>query len=259
MKQQSDILTGLIRHGFFTREGGVSSGLYAGLNCGLGSADDQALVTENRIRAATDLGVPLARLKTPYQIHSPDVAVLEAPPDQNDRPQADAFVTRVPGLAIGIVTADCVPVLLHDEANSTIGALHAGWKGTLAGIVQNTVAAIQSLAEEKARVSAAIGPCIAQASYEVGPEVRAAFEADHQRWLSYFRPSDRPDHYRFDLGGIVAALLDTAGVDKIDRIDHDTYALEALYYSYRRATHRGERDYGRQLSAIVLEGDADPC
>ncbi|TDI59819.1 MAG: peptidoglycan editing factor PgeF [Alphaproteobacteria bacterium] len=258
MKQKSDVLTGPVQHGFFTRAGGVSSGIYAGLNCGLGSDDNQDLVIENRRRVAASLGVPLAHLVTPFQIHSPDVVIMDAIVGTDDRPHADALVTQVPGLALGIVTADCVPVLLHDQSNSTVAALHAGWKGTLAGIVQNTIAAMQSLANEQSIICAAIGPCIAQPSYEVGPEVLAAFTAEDNSWSSYFKPSDRPDHYRFDLGGAVTALLDRSGVASIDRINHDTYAREAQYYSYRRTTHRGESDCGRQLSAIVLEGDADP-
>ncbi len=258
MKQQSDTLSNGIRHGFFTREGGVSTGIYSGLNCGLGSSDDPALVQKNRSRVAQDLGVSQHNLVTPYQTHSPDVAVVDASFDTSNRPQADAMVTQMPGRAIGIVTADCVPVLLHDPTSGTIGALHAGWKGTLSGIVQNTVATMVQMAGTQAFICAAIGPCIAQQSYEVGPEVLSAFLADDTGWANYFVPSDRRDHHRFDLGGVVENLLDKAGVARIDRIDHDTYVLEALYYSYRRATHRTESDYGRQLSAIVLEGEGDP-
>ena len=257
MMVQSTLLAGNIRHGFFTRDGGVSAGIYAGLNCGIGSADDQELVAENRRRATAAVGTTPDDLVTPYQTHSTDVAIItEKTPGQ--RPDADALVTQMPGIALGIVTADCVPILFHDPASGTIAAVHAGWKGTLGGIINNTIDTMVALGAQAPSIRAAIGPCIAQASYEIGPEVHDAFTRIDASDGQFFTPSDREGHFQFDLGGVVAKRLAQAGLDKIDRLPHDTYAEEALFYSYRRATHRGESEYGRQLSAIVLESTAAP-
>lgn len=240
-----------IRHAFFTRHGGVSGGLYAGLNVGLGSGDERSHVEENRARIARWMGVAPDRLVSPYQVHSPDVVTVEAP-FEGERPQADAIVTATPGLAIGVVTADCGPVLFADTSARIIGAAHAGWKGALTGVLENTIAAMEALGASRARITAVLGPSISQASYEVGPEfVERALAADpaNGRW---FIPSARPGHAMFDLQGYTVARLARAGVSA-SMTGHCTYADEPAFFSYRRTTHRAEPDYGRQISAIVLE------
>jgi polyphenol oxidase len=246
-------LAGAARHGFFTREGGVSDGLYASLNCGTGSDDIPAHVAENRGRAASSLGVHVDRLVTPYQVHSADVAVVDRDWKMGSRPEVDALVTREAGIALGVVTADCVPVMLYDQTQQVVAALHAGWKGTLAGIVSNTVAAMVSLGATPGTISAAVGPCIAQPSYEVGDELFQAFTSANPEWTSFFVTSDREGHHRFDLGGVVSACLGASDISDIDLMQHDTYADESRFFSFRRTTHRHEPYYGRQLSAIVLE------
>jgi len=246
-------LVGAERHGFFTREDGVSDGLYASLNCGSGSDDNPAHVEENRQRAALALGVTGDQLITPYQVHSADVAVVGPDWQLGHRPKVDALVTRESGIALGVVTADCVPVILYDQAHQVAGVLHAGWKGTLAGIVGNTVEAMVSLGATPGAINAAIGPCIAQPSYEVGDEIFQAFTRVNSEWGTYFVDSGREGHHRFDLAGVVASCLTTADISLIDQLQHDTYADEARFFSFRRTTHRHEADYGRQLSAIVLE------
>ncbi len=242
-----------IRHGFLTRQGGVSEGLFAGLNCGYGSGDDNDRVRENRVRAAARLGVGEADIATLHQVHSADVVEVQAPWPLDRRPRADAMVSVTPGLALGILTADCVPVLFADAEAGVIGAAHAGWKGALAGVVGATIDAMQGLGAKPARIVAAIGPCIRQASYEVGPELRDAFVADDGANEVYFAPSDRAGHFMFDLAGYVMAAAQAAGSAVVDDVALDTYADEALFYSYRRATHRREPDYGRGLSLISLE------
>lgn len=240
-----------ISHAFFSREGGVSGGIYASLNGGQGSEDDAGRVHENRSRMAAALGVEPERLITAYQIHSPDVVVAEAPWTRETRPQADAIVTRVPGLAIGISTADCGPVLLADPRARVIGAAHAGWKGALTGVVDATVAAMERLGAERSRMVAAIGPMIRQPSYEVGPELVARFQASDENNERFFAPSTREGHAMFDLAGYVASRLDRAGIERVEDLGLCTYA-DPRFFSYRRATHRGEPDYGRHISAIAL-------
>jgi YfiH family protein len=240
-----------IRHAFFTRGGGVSGGLYASLNGGQGSDDRPEHVDENRARMAAALGVRPDRFITAYQIHSPDVVIAEEPWTRTTRPKADAIVTRVPGLAVGVSTADCGPVLLADPAARVIGAAHAGWKGALTGVIEATIAAMEQLGAARARITAAIGPTIRQASYEVGPEFRARFraaDADNER---FFVASPREDHAMFDLPGYITARLARAGIDRIEDVGHCTYADER-FFSYRRATHRAEPDYGRHINAIAL-------
>jgi len=241
-----------LRHAFFTRAGGVSEGIYAGLNGGTGSNDDPACVAENRRRMAVALGVAPERFLTVYQVHSPDVAVAETPWDAAARPKADAIVTATPGLAIGVTAADCGPVLFADPAAAVIGAAHAGWKGALTGVLESTVAAMERLGAARGRIVAAIGPLIRQPSYEVGAEFVARFtdaDAGHAR---FFIPSARPDHAMFDLGGFIRMRLEAAGVGMIDDLGLDTYPDER-FFSYRRTTHRAEPDYGRHVHAIVLE------
>lgn len=238
-----------IPHGFLGREGGVSQGAVAGLNVGLGSDDDPQSVAENR-RRAVEAVAPGARLVTAYQVHSPDAVTADAWPDA-ERPRADALVTDRPGLALGIVTADCAPVLLADAAAGVVGAAHAGWKGAFTGVVENTVAAMERLGADRARIAAAIGPAIARRSYEVDEAFFRRFaEADAE--TERFFALGRPGHWQFDLEGFVAHRLAEAGLTRIEALGLDTYADETRFYSYRRATHRGDPDYGRQISIIAL-------
>lgn len=241
-----------VRHAFFTREGGVSQGLYASLNGGVGSNDDAAHVAENRARMATALGVAPGALVTPYQVHSADVAVAEAPWTPAERPRADAVVTRVPGLAIGVSTADCGPVLLADPSARVVAAAHAGWRGALAGVTDAAIAAMERLGAERSRIVAAIGPMIRQPSYEVGPELIEQFLAADAANSRFFAPAARAGHAMFDLAGYVAARLGAAGITHVEDLGRCTYAEPALFYSFRRTTHRGEPDYGRHINAIAL-------
>jgi len=252
--QAPSLATPRIAHGFFGRTGGVSTGIYESLNCGFsrlaGEKDGWAAVVENRRRVAEALGGP--QIVTLSQIHSPQVVTVTAPWALADSPQADAMVTTMPGIALGILTADCAPVLFADAQARVIGAAHAGWKGALGGVLEATLAAMEALGAQRARIAAAIGPCIAQASYEVGPEFRAQFVAADAANARFFVPSDRAGHHRFDLEGFVADRLARAGVDKIEALAACTYGRAADFFSFRRATHRNEPDYGREISAIVL-------
>lgn len=241
-----------IRHGFFTRAGGVSGGIYASLNCGFGSGDVPADIAENRRRAAGALALEPDRLVTCHQVHSPTVARVDAPWPHDRRPRADAMVTCRTGIALGILTADCAPVLLADPAAGVIGAAHAGWRGALGGVLDATVAAMRELGATTAGISAAIGPCIAQTSYEVGPEFPVPFLAESAGHACFFAAAARPGHFRFDLAAYVAARLGRLGIGRIDRAAADTAAEPDRFFSYRRACLSGEPDYGRQLSAIAL-------
>ena len=241
-----------IRHGFFTREGGVSEGIYASLNGGVGSNDDRDRVAENRARMATALGVAPAALATPYQIHSADVVVADAPWTHEARPRADAVVTRAPGLAIGISTADCGPVLFADADARVIGAAHAGWRGALAGVTDATIAAMERLGAERRRIVAALGPMISQPNYEVGDELVARFVAADPGNARFFRSASRAGHALFDLPGYIAARLAAAGIAGIEDLDRCTYVDPQRFFSFRRTTHRGEPDYGRHVNAIAL-------
>jgi len=246
---QSDILNAdPVRHAFFTREGGVSEGLYESLNCGPGSKDAPESVVENRRRCAEHLGAPVWRLQTLYQVHSPVCIRLTEP--LTERPQADAMVTDRPGLAIGVLTADCAPILFADVEAGVIGAAHAGWKGALGGVAESTLAEMEALGAQRARIRAAVGPAIAQASYEVGPEFRDTFIGEMEAWDRFFE-AGQGDRALFDLTGYVRHRLRRAGIADPDILPVDTYA-DARFFSYRRATHRKEPDYGRQLSAIML-------
>jgi YfiH family protein len=241
-----------VRHGFFTRSGGVSSGIYASLNGGLGSNDAGENVQENRARMAAALGVRPGCFVTCYQIHSPEVVVAEAPWTREDAPRADAVVTRVPGLAVGVTTADCGPVLLADAEAGVVGAAHAGWKGALAGVVETTLAAMERLGARRAHIAAALGPMIRQPSYEVGAELAERFCAADADNVAFFRPAERAGHQMFDLPGYIAARLAAAGVSMVEDTGHCTYADAERFFSYRRSTHRGETDYGRHVNAITL-------
>ena len=241
---------GEIPHGFLGRRGGVSSGIHAGLNVGWGSDDERAAIAENR-RRATDAVLPGAALVTVHQVHSPDVVTVTAPWPDDSRPQADALVTNRPGLLLGILTADCAPVLLADAEAGVIGAAHAGWKGALAGVTDSTIAAMEALGAKRERIAAAIGPCIAQTSYEVDDAFEARFVVADTFNARFFKLG-REGHAWFDLEGYVAIRLEAAGVATVEKLGLDTYADESRFYSYRRATHRGEPGYGREIAVIGL-------
>jgi polyphenol oxidase len=254
MRLGSPLLSAIpgLRHAFFTREGGVSDGIYQSLNGGLGSNDDPAKVAENRRRMADQMGVTPEHFLGIWQIHSPDAVVASGPWHGASRPRADAIVTRTEGLAIGVTAADCGPILLVDPNARVIGAVHAGWKGALTGIVESTVEAMEKLGAERGGILAAVGPLIRQHSYEVGSEfVERFIEADAEN-APFFIPSVREDHAMFDLAGFIRMRLENAGVLMIDDIGVDTYSDERCY-SYRRSVHRKEPDYGRHVHAIVLE------
>jgi polyphenol oxidase len=241
-----------IRHGFFTRQGGVSGGLYASLNGGVGSKDDTAHVAENRARMAAAVGVEPGRFLTCYQIHSPQVVVAETPWTAQSRPRADAIVTRMRALAIGVSTADCGPVLLADPNAKVIGAAHAGWRGALAGVVEAAVEAMEQLGAHRNQIRAAIGPMIRQPNYEVGPDLVARFAAEDPASSRFFAPAARDGHAMFDLAGYIGARLSRAGVRHFEDVGLCTYADAERFFSFRRTTHRGEADYGRHVNAIAL-------
>ncbi|MER2607191.1 MAG: peptidoglycan editing factor PgeF [Siculibacillus sp.] len=249
-----------VAHGFFTREGGVSDGLYASLNIGLGSADARERVIENRRRVATALGVAADALALPYQVHSPDVAVVEEPWRPGEGPRVDAVVTARPGVAIGVATADCGPILFADAEAGVVGAAHAGWQGAFKGVIEATVAAMERLGAERGRTVAVLGPTISAAAYEVGPEFVARFVERDAGWARFFGPSSRAGHAMFDLPAFVGLRLEEAGIGRRGDLGLCTYADEARFFSYRRTTHRGEPDYGRLVSAIAVreEGGAAP-
>jgi len=241
-----------LRHAFFSRDGGVSNGIYASLNGGIGSNDDPAKVAENRRRMAEHIGVAPDHLLTVFQTHSPDVALASAPWDRSARPRADAIVTRAEGLAIGVTAADCGPILFVDPNARVIGAAHAGWKGALTGIVESTVGAMEGLGAERANIVAAIGPLIRRQSYEVGNEFVERFLRCDAENAPFFLPAAREGHAMFDLAGFIRKRLENAGVLVVDDIGVDTYSDERCF-SYRRSVHREEPDYGRHVHAIVLE------
>jgi purine-nucleoside/S-methyl-5'-thioadenosine phosphorylase / adenosine deaminase len=247
-------LTG-IRHAFFTRSGGVSGGLYASLNGGTGSKDDAGHIAENRARMAAALGAEPHRFLTVYQIHSPEVVVAETPWAAEARPRADAIVTRMRSLAIGVTTADCGPILFADPKARVIGAAHAGWRGALSGVIEATVAAMERLGAARGEIRAAIGPMIRQANYEVGTDLTARFAAEDRASSRFFTPAAREGHALFDLSGYVAARLARAGVGHIEDLGLCTYADPDRFFSYRRTTHRAEPDYGRHVNAIMLTGE----
>ena len=244
--------SGQLGHGFFARGGGVSSGLYNSLNCGFGSKDDPVHVAVNRKRAVEALDGNPDQLVTLYQVHNRNTVRVERPWERRDAPKADAMVTDQPGITLGILTADCAPILLADEAGGVIGAAHAGWRGTFAGIIESAIEAMTNLGAKPSRIVAAVGPCIGFSSYEVGPEFPEPFLLDDQSNSRFFKAASRPRHFLFDLAGYAARRLHNAGVSSIDRLDHDTFADDTSFFSYRRTLHRGEDDYGRLLSAIAL-------
>ena len=240
-----------IAHAFFGRRGGVSEGVYASLNCGPGSSDNRDRVLENRRRAITTLS-PEAKLVTLYQVHGANVVEVTGPWPIERNPKADALVTNRPGVALGILTADCAPILLADPGAGVIGAAHAGWGGAIAGVTDAVIAAMVKLGARAEHIRAALGPCISQTAYEVGPEFEARFVTQNSANRRFFTLSKRPDHWQFDLPAYVAHRLASAGVRAVDTLAACTYAREEDFFSYRRTTHREEPDYGRQLSAIAL-------
>jgi len=243
---RADILAGL-PHGFLGRRGGVSQGLVAGLNVGLGAEDDPQAVAENR-RRAVEAVLPGAELVTVYQVHSPEVVEVHGPWPGGERPRADAMVTDRPGLVLGILTADCAPVLLADREAGVVGAAHAGWRGAHGGVLERTVAAMEALGAQAERIVAAIGPAIGQASYEVDAGFREQFTQEDER---FFAPG-APGHWQFDLEGYAVRRLQGCGVRMVEGLGLDTYAAPERFFSYRRATHQAEPTYGRQFSLIGL-------
>lgn len=238
-----------LRHGFFTRRGGASSGVFAGLNCGLASSDQAAAVRINRRRVADEIGVPPEALIGVTQVHSAEAVVVDGPPDP--APRADGIVTATPGLALTVLTADCQPVLFADRDAGVVGAAHAGWRGTAAGVLEATLAAMERLGARRERTRAVIGPAISQASYEVGPDVFEEVTADDFDAARFFARGDG-DRMLFDLPGYGLARLRSAGIGEAEWTRHCTYRDESRFYSYRRATHRKEADYGRLISTIRL-------
>lgn len=246
-----------IAHGFFTKNGGVSSGLYASLNCGVGSKDNPKSVLENRARVAATLDISPENLLTLHQIHSDKCITVDAPYDAvNDRPQADALVTDKPGLMIGVLTADCGPVLFSGQSKDgkpIIGAAHAGWGGALKGIMENTIISMEKLGLDKSTLKAVLGPCIGSNTYEVSDSFRDPFILQEIKNARFFVPAERPGHLMFDLPGYIQRRLFLAGVPHIHIMGRDTCAEADTFFSYRRSTHRSEPDYGRQVSAILIK------
>ena len=241
-----------VAHGFFTRVGGASQGVYASLNAGVGSRDEPEAVTENRARVAAALGAAPERLAVPFQIHSSDAVAVTEPWPADARPRCDALVTATPGLALGVTGADCGMILFADQRARVIGAAHAGWKGALTGVIEATVAAMERLGARRGDIVAGLGPCIGPKSYEVGPEFVAAFEGVGEETGRYFALSRRDGRSMFNLNAYIAERAERAGVERFEDLGLDTYADERRFFSYRRATHRKEPDYGRLMSVIVM-------
>jgi YfiH family protein len=242
-----------ISHGFFTREGGHSTGLFSSLNCGMGSGDDRAVVTGNRAKVAARLGVAPDCLLSAYQVHSAEAVLVCGPwAEADERPRVDALVTRTPGVALGVLTADCGPVLFADPEARVVGAAHAGWKGALTGVTSRTLDLMEEQGADRARIVAVIGPTISQAAYEVGPEFPARFTEADPANARYFAPSARAGHAMFDLPAYLADRLRAEGVGQVIDLSLCTFSDERRFFSYRRATHRNEKDYGRLISAIAL-------
>tara|TARA_Y100001960_G_C14773613_1_gene881659 strand:+ start:3066 stop:3854 length:789 start_codon:yes stop_codon:yes gene_type:complete len=251
---QSDELAAMrgISHGFFTRKGGVSGGIYESLNCGFGSSDDPQKVAENRSRVSSILGVKLDQLTTVYQVHGTHTHIIEERAGDAIQKHADALATNIPGYALGILTADCAPVLFANPDAGVIAAAHAGWRGTLNGIIASTVSAMTELGADPARTTASVGPCIGPQSYEVGPEFPDAFIEQCAENSQFFTATSYSDRFLFDLPGFITSVLSAAGVGLIEQVIRDTLSENDKFFSYRRAYHRREPDYGRQISAIAL-------
>jgi polyphenol oxidase len=239
-------------HGFFTRGGGHSTGIFDSLNCGLGSGDDPDHVSKNREVVARQLSIEPDNLVSAWQVHSADVVHVTKPWPQDQRPKVDGLVCNTKGIAIGVLTADCAPILFTDTQAGVIGACHAGWRGALAGVSTTTIVAMEKLGAKRDHITAVIGPTISKANYEVGPDFPSPFIAMDPDNANFFTPSIKQDHHMFDLPGYLLHRLKQAGIKISIDLDLCTYANESRFYSYRRATHRGERDYGRLISAIAL-------
>ncbi len=250
----ADCLTVLpgVRHGFFTRQGGTSRGIYQSLNCGAGSNDDRVSVIENRARVAQHLGSPHGDVVTLYQVHSATALVVDKPVSREDLPKADALVTKTRGLAIGVLTADCTPVLFADAQAKVVGAAHAGWRGALGGVLEATVEAMESIGAQRKHIRAAIGPCISQRSYEVGPEFEAEFLAKNAAFAKFFVRKTKDAKPHFDLPGFVNRRLQSLNLAVVETFVPCTYENESLFFSFRRSQHKKQPDYGRQISAIVV-------
>lgn len=244
-----------LRHGFFTRQGGHSSGIFSSLNCGMGSGDDKDIVRRNRSVVADALDVAEPHLLSSWQVHSADAALVAEPWGGVERPRVDALVTTTPGLAIGVLTADCGPLLFADSQAGVIGAAHAGWKGALTGITTSTIALMEEQGAKRENMVAVIGPLISKDAYEVGPEFPERFTDADPANARFFTPSRRPGHAMFDLPGYLVDRLKREGVGQVVNLSLCTFGDEQLFFSYRRTTHRGEKDYGRQISAIALRKD----
>jgi YfiH family protein len=253
---QSDELAAVpgISHGFFTRKGGVSNDIYDSLNCGFGSSDDPQKVAENRLRVSCILGVEPSQLTSVYQVHGTHVHIIEERADQVVQKRADAMATNIPGCALAILTADCAPVLFANPDANVVAAAHAGWRGTLDGIISSTVSAMTELGADPAKTTASVGPCIGSKTYEVGPEFPDAFIEQCPENRQFFTAAPCPGHFLFDLPGFITSVLSDAGVGLVEHVIRDTLSDEDNFFSYRRARHRGETDYGRQISAITLIG-----
>lgn len=241
-----------LRHGFFTRIGGISQGVFSGMNCAFSSGDDPEHIAINREKVAEALDVAPENLLTLKQIHSAKVVTVAQNWTHQTAPQADALVTNQKGVAIGILTADCAPVLLADKKERIIGAAHAGWKGALGGVIENTVAAMEKLGAARGNIVAAIGPCICAASYEVSADFDKPFLEQDAQNAQFFKPAGRDGHLMFDLPAFVTHRLRAAGIETVLDTQQDTLPNETAFYSYRRTCQRGEKDYGRQISAIVI-------
>ena len=243
---------GPLAHGFFTRRGGVSKGIHGGLNCGYGSDDAQDSVAQNRARVADALAVAPDDLITLHQFHSADVVLAQQSWSPDTAPRGDAMVCTTSGIALGILTADCAPVLFADTRGGVIGAAHAGWRDALTGVLEATVQVMEDRGARRDRITAVVGPCIAQASYEVGLEFLTEFTARNPGFARFFDPTAKAGHHQFDLAGFVMSRLGGLGLDRHHDLALDTYADDDLFYSYRRSFHRNESDYGRQIAAITL-------
>jgi polyphenol oxidase len=243
-----------VRHGFFTRRGGVSSGLYGSMNCGFGSSDQHEAVTENRARIAASFDLSPNRLVTMFQVHGNEVVTVTEPWPPANAPRVDGMVTDRPEIVLGVLAADCAPVLFADGTAGVIGACHAGWKGAIAGVTDSVIAAMEKLGAKRERIVAGIGPCIAFRSYEVGPEFRLPFIEQDAANDDFFAAGRKGDRLRFDLAGYIGRKLGQAGLEVVQACPHDTLIEERRFFSYRRSCLRGEPDYGRNISAIVLQG-----
>ena len=241
-----------IRHGFYTRQGGVSDGVYEGLNCGFGSDDAPEHVAQNRALVSADFGLPETALVTAYQHHSADVIVADEPWPREDAPRGDGIVTKVPGLALGVLTADCAPVLFVDPVAGVIGAAHAGWRGAFGGVLQNTVDAMVGLGAQRERVVAGVGPALGLQNFEVGDEFVETFLKANADFAGFFARPNESQKAHFDLAGFALFQLQSSGIQAAFTIERCTYEEDALFYSYRRNTHQGAMDYGRQISVIAL-------